>query len=91
MILAFTFWSQPQVVTDSWVELASTITLIAFVVGIYRHFECHVSTCHRPGRFIHGHYKLCHVHHPNVPSDGKIGAEQITAVSEKLAKAAKPA
>jgi hypothetical protein len=89
MILALTFWSQPQVVTDSWVELASTITLIAFVIGAYKHLECHVNGCHRVGRFQHGHYKLCRVHHPNVPNDGKIGQKQLDEVSAKLDQAAK--
>jgi hypothetical protein len=78
-MLALTFWSQPQVVTDSWVELASTITLIAFVIGAYKHVECHQSGCHRLGRFVQGHYKLCRVHHPHVPSDGKITQEEIKA------------
>jgi hypothetical protein len=77
--LALIFWSQPQVVTDSWVELASTITLIAFVLGIYRHFECHRSGCHRLGRFQHGHFKLCRVHHPEIPSSGRITQEHIEA------------
>jgi hypothetical protein len=80
MILALTFWSQPQVITDSWVELASTITLIAFVIGVYKHLECHKTGCHRLGRFVHGRYKLCHVHHPLVPDDGKITQEHIDAV-----------
>jgi hypothetical protein len=80
MVLAVTFWSQPQVVTDSWVELASTITLIAFVIGVYRHLECHKTGCHRLGRFAHGRYKLCHVHHPLVPDDGKITQEEIASV-----------
>jgi hypothetical protein len=80
MTLALTFWSQPQVVTDSWVELASTITLIAFVIGVYRHLECHKTGCHRLGRFVHGRYKLCHVHHPLVPDDGKITQKSIDAV-----------
>jgi hypothetical protein len=81
MIVALTFWSQPQVVTDSWVELASTITLIAFVIGVYKHLECHVSNCHRLGRFAHDHYKLSRVHHPNVPSDGKITQQHMDAVA----------
>jgi hypothetical protein len=89
MLLALTFWSQPQVFTDSWVELASTITLIAFVIGAYKHLECHVDGCHRVGRFQHGHYKLCRVHHPNVPSDGKIGQKQLDEVTAQLAHAAK--
>jgi hypothetical protein len=79
--VALTFWSQPQVVTDSWVELASTITLIAFVLGVYRHLECHKSGCHRLGRFQHGRYKLCRVHHPAVPSTGKITQEHIAAAA----------
>jgi hypothetical protein len=85
VILALTFWSQPQAVTDSWVELASTITLIAFVIGVYRHLECHVSSCHRLGRFQHGHYKLCRQHHPDVPSSGKVTREHIQAVDAKAA------
>jgi hypothetical protein len=83
MIIALTFWSQPQVFTDSWVELASTITLVAFVIGAYRHLECHKSGCHRLGRFTHGHYKLCHLHHPDVPSEGGITQERINAVNVK--------
>lgn len=75
-MLALLFWSPPQVITDSWVELASTITLIAFVVGAYKHVECHVSGCHRVGRFLNGHYKLCHLHHPAVPNSGKISPSE---------------
>jgi sucrose-6-phosphate hydrolase SacC (GH32 family) len=33
----------------------------------------------RLGRFVHGHYKLCHLHHPDVPSNGKITWEHIDA------------
>lgn len=83
LIVALTFWSQPQVVTDSWVELATVITLIGFVVGVYSHLECHMSSCHRLGRFVHGQYKLCHVHHPDVPSDGKITQKELDAVEPK--------
>jgi hypothetical protein len=92
VILALTFWSQPQVFTDSWVELASTITLIAFVVGVYRHLECHKTGCHRLGRFVHGRYKLCRVHHPQVPSAGRITQEHIDgAVPERTGGPAAPA
>jgi hypothetical protein len=83
MLLALTFWSQPQVITDSWVEIASTITLIAFVVGAYKHLECHKSGCHRLGRFTHGHYKLCRIHHPDVPNDGNITQDHINAAAAK--------
>jgi len=80
MLLAFTFWSQPVVFADSWVELLSTITLVAFVLGAYKHLECHRAGCHRIGRFQHGHYKLCRIHHPLVPSDGKVGQAEIDAI-----------
>jgi len=50
------------------------------VIGAYRHLECHKSGCHRLGRFTHGHYKLCHLHYPGVPNDGKVTREQIEAV-----------
>jgi hypothetical protein len=87
LILALTFWSQPQVFTDSWVELASTITLIALFVGAYKHLECHISGCHRVGRFVHGQYKLCHQHHPGVPSSGKITLEEIAKVKSAVSEA----
>lgn len=79
-MIALLFWSQPQVVTDSWVELATVITLVAFVAGAYKHLECHVGGCHKLGRFTHGHYKVCRVHHPNVPSDGRINAGHIASL-----------
>jgi len=85
--VALIFWSQPQVFTDSWVELASTITLIAFVLGAYRHLECHKAGCHRLGRFPHGRYKLCHVHHPDVPSDGRITQDHIDSAPASAAGA----
>jgi hypothetical protein len=28
---------------------------------------------------VHGRYKLCHIHHPNIPDDGKITQESINA------------
>jgi hypothetical protein len=80
MLIALTFWSQPVVVAASWVELAGTVTLIAFVLGAYKHLECHRSGCHRIGRFQHGHYKLCRLHHPLVPDSGKVGDAEIDAI-----------
>jgi hypothetical protein len=74
------FFSQPEVFSGSWVELVGTISLVTLLFGAYRRFECHVSGCHRIGRFPHGHYKLCHVHHPQVPDDGKITAERVKAL-----------
>jgi hypothetical protein len=74
----------PSVVT-SWVELLTIFSIVALGVGAYRKIECHQSGCHRLGRFSHGHYHLCHVHHPKVPSDGKI-TEQHIAVADRSKK-----
>jgi hypothetical protein len=77
------FFTQPETFSGSWVELVGTITLITLLVSAYKHFECHVSKCHRVGRFVHGHYKLCHVHHPHVPDSGKITKDEIDAVQTR--------
>jgi hypothetical protein len=91
LILALTFWSQPQVISDSWVEFAGTVTLIALFVGAYKHLECHVSGCHRIGRFVHGHYKLCHLHHPDVPNSGKITMAEVAKVKSAATETSHPA
>lgn len=59
----------------------SELAVIGAVAGAYRKAACHQERCYRLGRFPHGHYKLCHVHHPDVPSDGKIRAKHISQVS----------
>ncbi len=58
----------------------SGFTLLTGLAVAWRHLECHQTGCHRLGRFSHGHYRLCHVHHPLVPSDGKVTAEHIAAI-----------
>lgn len=73
---------QPVVIT-SWMEILTAVSLLALVSAFataYHHVECHQDGCHRLGRFTHGHFKLCAVHKPGVPSDGKITAEHIAAV-----------
>jgi len=57
------------------------LAILGAVIGAYRKAECHAQGCHRFGRFAHGHYRLCHVHHPGVPSDGRITAAHIAQVS----------
>jgi hypothetical protein len=69
-----------SVVITSWVELLTITTLITLGIGAYRKIECHQTGCHRIGRFTHGHFHLCHAHHPQVPSDGKITAEHINRI-----------
>ena len=79
-----TFFSQPVVWSTSLVELLTLTSIVAFVVGVYRHIECHHSGCHRLGRFPHGHYKLCRVHHPQVPTTGRIDQARIDEVSPTI-------
>lgn len=72
------------VLITSWVELAAVASLGTIIAGfatLYRHVECHYDGCHRLGRFPHGHLKLCHIHHPRVPDDGKITGKHIRDVS----------
>jgi hypothetical protein len=68
--------------------LVGTISLIG-IGGVVSMLICHRSGCYRRGRFRHGQYRLCHVHHPDVPSDGKITDEHIAAVkpAERIAAA----
>jgi hypothetical protein len=84
---ALHFVSQAQqagqaVFITSWVELVGLAVIVTAFATAYKHIECHQNGCHRLGRFQHGHLKLCGVHHPLVPDDGKIRAEQIDAVSK---------
>lgn len=61
--------------------LVSGVSLVG-IGGILSHLVCHQTGCLRRGRFRYGHFRLCHVHHPHVPSDGKITAEHIAAIAE---------
>jgi len=83
-VLAAVKFLTEQVFGDSYLELLSLAVLVTAFVTFYRHFECHQSTCHRLGRFTHGHMKLCARHHPFVRNDGKIGAKEIDDVSVHL-------
>ena len=73
--------SQPVVFGTSISEVLQDAGLLTLIGGVYHHIECHQDGCHRLGRFSHGHLRLCHKHHPNVPDDGKITAEHIAAVN----------
>lgn len=64
-----------------WLGLIATVISLVGIGGIVSTLICHQSGCFRRGRFRHGHYKLCHVHHPAVPSDGNITAEHIAAAT----------
>ena len=64
--------SQPVVWGTSILEVVAILALLPTLGAVLGHLICHQSGCWRLGRFAHGHYKLCHVHHPGVPSDGRI-------------------
>jgi hypothetical protein len=72
-----------QVFGDSYLELLSLAILISAFATVYKHIECHQSGCHRLGRFPHGHLRLCAIHHPLVPNDGKITGDHIDAVTKR--------
>lgn len=72
--------STPVVFGTSLSEVLQDAGLITLIAGAYRHIECRQDGCHRLGRFTHGHLRLCAVHHPLVPSDGKVTAEHINAI-----------
>ena len=57
---------------------------LAGIGGIVSTLVCHRKGCFRRGRFRCGHYRLCHVHHPVVPSDGKITDEHIAACHKQI-------
>jgi len=87
MLAAFHLLSE-QVFGDSYLELLTLAVLISAFATAYKHVECHQAGCHRLGRYTHGHLKLCARHHPLVPNDGKITAEQIDAVTKAETAAA---
>jgi hypothetical protein len=66
--------------TSDWIEAIELVVVLAAAAAGARIIFCHQQGCYRIGRFRHGHYKLCHVHHPNVPSDGRITEKHIKEV-----------
>ncbi len=70
-----------------WLGLVVGFISLIGIGGVVSMLICHRSGCYRRGRFRHGQYRLCHVHHPDVPSDGKITDEHIAAVkpAERIA------
>jgi hypothetical protein len=68
--------------TEAWTEVLALLGLVTLLGGLFKHLECHRAGCHRWGRYPHGHFKLCRLHHPQVPNDGKVRAEHIAAVAK---------
>ena len=80
-MLAVQFIAYPPVVVTSWVELLTALPVIAAIVTLYHaRIECHHTGCHRVGRHPYGPYMLCRLHHPIVPSHGRITTEHIAQV-----------
>ena len=68
-----------------WIGLIVACVSLIGIGGVVSMLFCHRKGCFRRGRFRHGQYRLCHVHHPGVPSDGKITDEHIAAVRPPIA------
>ena len=86
MLAVWTLFTQEKVLADTPVELFGMLSIVALLFGAYRKIECHQHGCHRLGRFDHGHFKLCRIHHPHVPTKGKIGKQHIDEMTERKAK-----
>jgi len=67
-----------------WLGLLVGVISLIGIGGVVSMLVCHRDGCFRRGRFRYGHYRLCHVHHPLVPSDGKITDEHIEKMGERL-------
>lgn len=55
-----------------WSGFGSDIGEVTIIIGLitwYKSGECHIDTCHRRGRYPFQHYKLCRLHHPEVPAE----------------------
>ena len=78
-MIALHFFSQPEVIVTSWVEILTVSVLISLAVTAFRHFNCHVNSPHFCWRFGHQvegtHFRACTKHHPKRPR--KITAEFI--------------
>ena len=98
MPLAMTFYPHERVFTDSPVEAIGLVSIVALLISVtvqgvmaYKHSRCHEHTCRnrlhmrRHGKYPHGHMRLCAVHHPSVPVDGKVTAEHINAETNRKA------
>jgi hypothetical protein len=67
-----------------WIGLIVGVISLIGIGGVVSMVFCHHRGCLRRGRFPYGHYRLCHVHHPHVPSDGKITDEHVKMMGERL-------
>jgi hypothetical protein len=76
----YNFWSG---IGSDISEVTLVIGILTMGAGLWRAHNCHYQRCWRLGRFRHGHFVLCHVHHPLVPSDGQVTGEHIDAVTNQ--------
>ena len=67
-----------------WIGLIVGVISLIGIGGVVSMVFCHHKGCFRRGRFPYGHYRLCHVHHPHVPSDGRITDEHGHNMGERL-------
>lgn len=67
-----------------WLGLIVGAVSLIGISSVVSMIFCHHRGCLRRGRFRYGHYRLCHKHHPHVPSDGKITDEHVRKMGERL-------
>jgi hypothetical protein len=67
-----------------WIGLIVGVISLIGIGGVVSMIFCHHRGCYRRGRFPYGHYRLCHVHHPHVPSDGRITDAHVHKMGERL-------
>lgn len=66
----------------AWIALVEGAGGILAIGGLlYRFIECQHPECHRLGLHPHQHLRLCTLHHPDTPEDGRMTVEHIERVA----------
>lgn len=68
---------------SDWVQTVEGLggfAILGLAPRAWKLMECHHEGCRRIGHFRLGHLRLCRVHHPAVPNDGKITNEHIKRI-----------
>jgi len=63
---------QYSVYYNFWSGFGSDLAEFGIIVGlvrIYVNSRCHEDKCHKHGKYPFQHYKLCAIHHPDVPKN----------------------
>lgn len=73
--------SEPRVWFTSYAEAIALVTvplsICAGLAGAYKLVECRHGECRRVGLYHHKGVRVCSLHHPKLPSDGRITQEHL--------------